>query len=141
MDRLMRNLAGLPLDLAKAAEAGLFEAGSIIQGDAMEKTPVDTGNLRASAFTITASLTNTGNTAAPTVEARQLAKTTPTEVTAVVGFGGPSAPYALVQHERTDLKHTVGEAKFLHKAVQQNASKVPVIVGKHLARVKPRGPA
>jgi hypothetical protein len=34
----------------------------------------------------------------------------------VVGFGGPAAPYALVVHERTDLNHPEGEAKFLENA-------------------------
>ena len=29
------------------------------------------------------------------------------------GFGGPSEPYALVQHENLSFSHTVGKAKYL----------------------------
>lgn len=141
LNRMLANLKTMPPDMALAAEAGLFEAGSIIQGDAQAITPVDKGNLRGSAFTLTQTLTQLANSAQPSGEARSLAKNTPTEIRAVVGFGGPSAPYALVQHERTDYRHTVGEAKYLEKAVQKNASRVPVIVAAHLGRVKPRGPA
>lgn len=31
------------------------------------------------------------------------------------GFGGVSAPYALIVHERTDVHHTVGNAKYLER--------------------------
>lgn len=156
LNRMLANLKTMPPDMALAAEAGLFEAGSLIQGDAQEIVPVDQGPLRASAFTITQTLSALGSGAQPTGEARSLAKNTATEIRAVVGFGGPSAPYALKVHENPRsgktggigpkgqrYKHwaATGEWKFLHKAVQKNASRVPVIVAAHLGRVKPRGPA
>ena len=102
---------------------------------------MDLGNLRASGFVLTARLRHGGANAQPGPEAQALAKTTRTAVSAVVGFGGPATRYALVQHERTDYKHTVGEAKYLEKAVQANASQVPQIVQRHMERVKRRGPA
>lgn len=34
-------------------------------------------------------------------------------------FGGPSAPYALVQHERTDYSHTVGESRYLIRGMER----------------------
>lgn len=34
-------------------------------------------------------------------------------------FGGASAPYALVQHERTDFNHTVGEARYLVRGLER----------------------
>ena len=59
--------------------------------------PVDTGTLRASG----------------TVEG-------PDNLNFVVlGFGGPAAPYALVQHERTDYSHTVGEARYLVRGLER----------------------
>lgn len=37
----------------------------------------------------------------------------------VIGFGGPAAPYALKQHERTDYSHTVGEARYLVRGLER----------------------
>lgn len=34
-------------------------------------------------------------------------------------FGGPAAPYALYQHERTDLHHDVGEARYLVRGLER----------------------
>lgn len=36
-----------------------------------------------------------------------------------ISFGGPAAPYALVQHEDLTLRHTVGEAKYLERALDR----------------------
>lgn len=36
-----------------------------------------------------------------------------------LSYGGAAAPYALVQHERLDLRHTVGEARYLVRAVER----------------------
>lgn len=33
--------------------------------------------------------------------------------------GGAAAPYALVQHERTDFRHKVGEARYLVRGVER----------------------
>lgn len=34
-------------------------------------------------------------------------------------FGGAAAPYALVQHEVTTIRHTVGEARYITRAVDR----------------------
>lgn len=39
--------------------------------------------------------------------------------TVLLSFGGPAAPYALYQHEVLDLAHTVGEARYLVRAVDR----------------------
>lgn len=117
-----------------AVEGALFEFGSLIEGDAKELCPVDKGTLRGSGFTLTASLSNLGPDASPTAEARALVRTTPSEVTAVVGFGGPSAPYALVQHERTDFHHTVGQAKYLETPVKARSGELLTIIGARVDR-------
>lgn len=59
--------------------------------------PVDIGTLRAS-----------GRVLGPDRQGR---------VTLV--FGGPAAPYALVQHERMDFVHTTGEARYLVRGVER----------------------
>lgn len=37
----------------------------------------------------------------------------------VLSFGGAAAPYALVQHERLDLHHEVGEARYLVRGLER----------------------
>lgn len=117
-----------------AVEGALFEFGSLIEGDAKALCPVDTGTLRDSGFTLTSSLDSMGPKASPTPEVRALVRTTQSEVTAVVGFGGPSAPYALVQHERTDFHHTVGQAKYLETPVNARAGELLTIIGARVDR-------
>ncbi len=34
-------------------------------------------------------------------------------------FGGPAAPYAVVQHENLDFRHTVGEARYLVRGLER----------------------
>lgn len=77
-----------------------------VEADSMRRTPVDTGNLRSSAAgnaTITSSSSNGAS-----------------------GIVYYTANYAIYVHERTELRHNVGEAKFLQNAVakeQQTFSK------------------
>ncbi len=47
-----------------------------------------------------------------------------TTVTVLLGYGGVAKPYALIQHERLDFHHRVGEAKFLERPVNEAASGV-----------------
>lgn len=36
-----------------------------------------------------------------------------------ISAGGAAAPYALVQHERTDFRHKLGEARYLVRGVER----------------------
>lgn len=46
-----------------------------------------------------------------------------TRVVVQLVYGGPSAPYAIVQHENTDFDpHKVGESKYLEKPLLARAS-------------------
>lgn len=79
-----------------ALGAAVYQKGLAILADAVKLTPVDTGRLRASHYA------------------------TPPEAGVVeIGFG---ADYALPVHERTEVRHTTGEAKFLQKAVDKHRS-------------------
>lgn len=62
-------------------------------------TPVDTGTLRSTGVV--------------------LYKIKAASIVATVVFGGPAAPYALAVHERLDIHHTTGQAKFLETAFEQ----------------------
>lgn len=134
MNALNANLARLSgPELALAVEQGLFEVGTVIEGTAKELVPVDTGNLRDSGFTITRSLQDLGPSADVSGEAQaSLDAEGDTVIPAVVGFGGPSAEYALIQHERTDFHHRIGQAKYLETAVNQHVEDIPVILAQRV---------
>ena len=86
-----------------------------IMAKAKRLTPVDTGTLRA-----------TGHVQPPVVEPEQI------EIT--LGFGGPAARYAIFVHERTELRHTVGQAKFLEQPVNEAAEGLANRLARELRR-------
>lgn len=79
-----------------AARAALYEAGNAVMTNAKQRAPMDLGTLRASGYV---AMPTTGSH--PKVE---------------LGFGGAAKAYALAQHEHTEYRHEVGEAKFLEHA-------------------------
>lgn len=84
------------------ASALLIEAEGAMR-ESRELVPVDTGALRAS-----------GTVLAPRI--------TPTGAEVEFGYGGVASDYAVIQHERSDLAHTVGQSHFLSVPVLQRAS-------------------
>jgi len=72
----------------------LYRRAEEIMTEAKGLTPVDTGNLKASGHVQKPVITDSG-------------------VSVTLGFGGPAAPYALPVHERLDVRHRIGQAKFL----------------------------
>jgi hypothetical protein len=102
----------------RAAEAALYQAGSIIMTEAKQRAPVDVGTLRNSGY-VTLPRRQGGDTF---VEA---------------GFGGAAKAYAVRQHEELAYRHEVGEAKYLENAInakeQQVREHVKRIAGQALA--------
>ena len=96
--------------VGQATAAALYVAGNAVMTEAKQRAPVDLGVLR-----------NSGYVTLP------IAKSPRVEV----GFGGSAEQYALVQHERTEFRHEVGEAKYLENAI--NAVDVRGIVEAELA--------
>lgn len=82
--------------------AGLLEAGLQVQRVAQERTPVDTSNLKNSAFTRKEG-----------------------EMSVLVGF---SAAYAVYVHEDMEARHTIGQAKFLESALRDNRDAILRII-------------
>lgn len=78
------------------------EAESEIMPLAKERTPVDQGILKASGLV-------------------SLPEITPTGASVEMGFGGAASDYAVPVHERSDLRHTVGQWKFLESAALDSA--------------------
>lgn len=46
-----------------------------------------------------------------------------------MGYGGPSVPYALIQHENPDYKHTVGTDKYLERPLTNALPGMPKRIG------------
>jgi hypothetical protein len=55
----------------------------------------------------------------------------PSEVACYVGGGGASEPYIMKQELDVSLHHTVGHARFITRAVNENVKELPEIIKKH----------
>mgnify|MGYP000645025530 CR=1 FL=1 len=104
LDRILKNLNQQISNIEGANEQGLLQAALLIKREAQEKTPVDTGNLKNSAYTDSEG----GNNPA-----------------AVIGYQASYAPFV---HEDLEARHDNGEAKFLEKAVNENQDRIPEII-------------
>jgi len=125
---IAKVLRRLGLEAPKAVAAGLYQEAEATMTDAKVLTPVDTGNLRAS-----------GHVALPVIDGPV--------VSIVLGFGGPAGSgnhagqtnpedvgYAVWVHERVEVHHPVGQAKFLETAIQQRSGGVAGRLATHLWR-------
>src|SRR3990167_711939 len=81
------------------AKALYVEAQRIMTESKTSYVPVDHGTLRAS-----------GHVQAPVIAGGQVSVT--------LGYGGAASAYAIVQHERLDYQHTIGQAKYLEVPVK-----------------------
>jgi hypothetical protein len=99
-EKVRARLLAYANQIPEICESALYEEGSIEMTESMRKTPVDTGALRASH---TLKTKRRGN-----------------EISAVIGVGGPAAPYSVYVHEDEDAHHPVGEAKFLESTILQS---------------------
>lgn len=110
-DELRRRLRALqrPDVLAEIGGALVREAEGVI-GASQPLVPVDTGTLRG-----------TGGVDPPEIE--------PGKVSVVLGYGGPAASYAVPVHERLDVTHEVGEAKYLERPFHERRAGIEERVG------------
>lgn len=106
-DQVKRNLNRILLDVVPSGIAqGLYLEGNNLMADSKENyVPVDLGVL-----------TNTGYVTLPEKVGSVLV--------VELGFGGPAEAYALPVHERTELRHEVGEAKYLEKPYDLRRPKI-----------------
>ncbi len=104
-DELIAALTKIGREIPEKTGAALFQVGEEIMALAKEKyVPVDLGALRASGF----------------VRYDNRFK----EITVKLGFGGVSAPYALIQHENMNYRHTTGGPKYLERPVMERADSI-----------------
>lgn len=92
--------------------AALYEEQLALDANMVKRIPVDFGRLRASHY------------AAPPVEVSP---------GRIVGENGVGTDYAIYVHERTELRHTTGEAKFLENALK---ARTPGFAERMAKRVK-----
>lgn len=97
----------------KVIERALRVEVNIEAKEAKQRTPVDTGALRASV-----------HATEPEWEG--------TRVSAMIAAGGPAAPYALYVHEDLDAHHVVGQAKFIESVMFESA---PFIAARVASRI------
>lgn len=103
LSNLNRSVAGIK----NRSRQGLQAAAFVVLGASKVLTPIVTGNLRGDTET-----KPFGTADNPAVEIRY------------------NATYAVFVHERTELHHPVGQAKFLETALKQNEKKILEIIRK-----------
>lgn len=98
LDHLLANLARLGTGASKACAPALEEEAKRIMNDSKDIVPYEDGDLQESGKVGDAEISNG-------------------LVSVEMGYGsGPSAPYAVVQHERLDLEHPGGKrGKYLEE--------------------------
>ena len=114
----------LKATLGKLADAAgpqsakaITEVAELIMAKAKDITPVYVGKPRKGV--VPGALRASGHV--------EQAVITQDEASVQLGFGGPSAPYALIQHERTDFHHAVGQAKYLETPLKELAAKAGLV--------------
>jgi hypothetical protein len=113
ISKLLAGLAKAKIAKLNAAIRAVDIFGEQVIGDAQQLTPVKTGALQASGTTLPAEV-NQG------------------KVTKMIGF---NTNYAAAVHERLELHHEIGQAKFLYTAMRNNQNKFAPFVAAKVAEV------
>lgn len=118
---------------------GLVAGGLVMQRGSQKRTPVDTGNLRASAFTIWGTKTTTTIPAMKGPDAG-IEETRFQTITSERTHGlsknpwkpevevGHTASYAVYVHEDLTARHYTGMAKFLVRAAREDRAQIMAAV-------------
>lgn len=103
---VLGNMRKAHQEIKQGQRRGLTKAGLIIKREAMKRTPVDLGNLKGSAYS------DLDPYSGKFVE---------------IGY---TAEYAPIVHEDLEARHTVGEAKFLERAVNAKRGEALDVIGR-----------
>lgn len=98
LDQLSRRLDAIQHGVPSRAARALRTVAEVEMTEAKRRTPVDTGNLRA-----------TGHVQGPFWSADGWS--------VKLVFGGPAASYAAAVHENLEAFHRVGQAKYLESVI------------------------
>lgn len=108
--RLQRLAQRVPQQVGAAMRA----EAEIEMTEAKQRTPVDTGALRAS-----------GHVEGPNFRGR--------DIEVIYGFGGPSVNYAIRVHEDLEVYHRTGQAKYLESVLLESE---PYMAGRIADRIQ-----
>jgi len=98
-DEFRRGVGSAMVRVRAATAMAINDIALEIGAKADDLVPFDTGALSSS---------------------QKITPPTPRKLTATISYGGPAAPYALVQHEDTELSHTAGRsAKYLERPARE----------------------
>jgi len=110
VEGLTAKLDGYADDMLDKVIQGLKECGGELEAEAVKLTPVDVGEMRSRSFVSDVYVNESGNLEIAVGFERHGAET---------GMVNPKARgvlYAVPLHERTNVRHKVGQAKFLETA-------------------------
>lgn len=126
VDRVLGNLNREISGIANRTQAGLTAAALFVRGEAQKITPVDTGNLRSSAYTVSpGGIVQGSNAQAPAAsKLTGRVESIKPEIYAEIGF---TAFYAVFVHE-IKKNYTVGDWKFLERALFDNSNRIIKII-------------
>lgn len=110
VSKVSSSLAKFAADADRKKKKGLYRQGQKTLTKAVTYTPLETGALRASG-----KLEFEGDVL-------------------VISFGGPAAPYAIYVHEILSNVHPYGQAKFLERAVQEDAPLFAKLIGEEIMK-------
>jgi hypothetical protein len=94
------KLRSVSKSMPQLIAAALYQETEVEAKEAKRRTPVDTGNLRASIHVIGPKWRNNSR-----------------YVYCLIAAGGPAAPYAIYVHENLEAFHKVGQAKYIESVV------------------------
>lgn len=114
---VLKALQAAGRDMERAVAGSMYAEGQAIMAESVRQVPVDTGRLRASAY----------------VSSPRDGASGP-EVT--LGYG---TSYALPVHERTEIPHKVGKAKYLEDPMNAARAGYADRVGARARRMWARG--
>ena len=100
IDIVSKNLESKLVEVKLVLKDEIYRMGQHLRSESVKQCPVNTGRLRASA------------TVTPVKEEGDT-------FYVEVGYG---TDYAIYVHERTELRHKVGKAKFLEDPLKENAN-------------------
>lgn len=121
MSKFQKNMAFVEKQLLENVEDGMYVAGLALQAEAQRLCPVDTGALRASAYT----RKNKKNASWIRKTLKVFGVTQKYVIEVEVGF---TQNYGVYVHENVGAKFTVGQAKFLEQPSRQLASRLGSII-------------
>jgi len=112
--KIMKLARNFPDEVGRA----LYQEAQVELTEIKRRTPVDTGNLRASE-----------HVTLPLIVPRGESRT----ISVLIVAGGVAAPYALYVHEDPDAFHKVGQWKFIESVLFESRSYMAIRVAKRIS--------